>query len=67
VRKALREYAIDPAEAVYVGDAMSDYTAARSNCVRFIARVSGSQALFDGIDCVKLKDLKGLEEAIRGL
>lgn len=52
-----------PAEAIFVGDALSDRAAAVANGVRFVARVEGT-LVFEGIDCVKIADLTGLATAI---
>ena len=53
-----------PFEAVYIGDALSDYKAASRSSIHFIARISGDPALFDGVQCTRLPDLKDLEKAI---
>ena len=60
VRKILREENILPRNTVYVGDAMSDYLAAKDNGVKFIARIKGNEEIFMGIDCLKIEDLSGL-------
>jgi len=70
-RDAVREILIKeksaPSEVLYVGDALSDYKAARDNKVNFIARISGNDFVFKGIECVSVKDLTGLDEAISEL
>ncbi|MBI4833577.1 MAG: HAD family hydrolase [Planctomycetes bacterium] len=61
VRDIIVKESIKPSETVYVGDALSDYSAAENNAVKFIARMtSDNKHLFDKIDCVKIKDLSGL-------
>jgi phosphoglycolate phosphatase-like HAD superfamily hydrolase len=66
VKAVLEKLGIPAGEALYVGDAMSDLEAARSNGVHFIARVYKVDAVFSGTDCVKMKDLRGLNEALSG-
>jgi phosphoglycolate phosphatase-like HAD superfamily hydrolase len=46
-----------PGSALYVGDAISDYMAAKNNSVIFIARISDGDSIFSGIDCRKVRDL----------
>ncbi len=64
VKDVLEKNHISAREAVYVGDALSDYTAAAGHGVRFIARVRGDEAVFSGIDCVKINDLVDLKGTI---
>ena len=65
VKTILVKENIDPCNAVYVGDAMSDYLAAKENRVAFIARViSDNSLIFKDLDCIKLNDLMNLKEAI---
>lgn len=50
---------------VYIGDALSDYEAAKSNGVAFLARITDdNRALFESCACLKLKDLVNLKQAI---
>lgn len=44
-------------QAVFVGDAPNDYEAAQRTGIRFIARTKENESLFNGIECVKVKDL----------
>lgn len=60
VKEILLSYELEPAQAVYVGDALSDYNAARENGVHFVARIKGNEALFQGIDCPRIADLTQL-------
>lgn len=60
VKRILREENISPLNTLYIGDAMSDYLAAKDNGVRFIARIKDNEDIFAGIDCLKVKDLSGL-------
>lgn len=68
VRKILQRDKNLPSSAVYVGDAISDYEAAKDNAVQFIARIIDNEDLFMDKDCFKIKDLtdlKGLIDNIR--
>lgn len=47
-------------EAVYVGDALADYEAAKTNGVNFIARCVQENYMFNAVDCPKLADLTQL-------
>jgi HAD superfamily hydrolase (TIGR01549 family) len=65
VREMLARDNTAPCKAVYVGDAMSDYLAAKENKVFFIARVTEDNSrIFKDLDCTKLNDLANLKEAI---
>jgi len=64
VRQALLENNIASGDAVYIGDAMSDYKAAKDNGVYFIARIYGDKKIFSGIDCLTIDDLSGLENML---
>jgi HAD superfamily hydrolase (TIGR01549 family) len=48
-------------KVVYIGDALSDYEAARANSVIFIARINNNVSNFDNMDCLKVKDLANLK------
>lgn len=61
VRETLGKEQIEPDNAVFVGDAMSDYWAAKDNGVNFIARINNNEALFHDIECLKIKDLTELK------
>ncbi|MDD5173447.1 MAG: HAD hydrolase-like protein [Candidatus Omnitrophica bacterium] len=67
VRRTLREENILPGNTVYVGDAMSDYLAAKDNGVKFIARINENKEIFAGIDCLKIADLSGLTPLLASL
>jgi phosphoglycolate phosphatase-like HAD superfamily hydrolase len=67
VREILDTHGIDPGAAVYVGDAMSDYSAASANSVPFIARVRGDIEVFNGVNCIKIPDLTELPQALESL
>ena len=59
---------IDPCNAVYVGDAMSDYLAAEENRVAFIARVTkDNNSLFKDLNCIKLNNLVDLKDTINSI
>lgn len=64
VRQILERENISTQETVYIGDSMSDYSAARSNLVPFIARIHNNAFVFKTINCVSLPDLEGLDEII---
>lgn len=65
VREMLTRENIDPCNAVYVGDAMSDYLAAKENKLVFIARVTNDNSrIFKDLDCIKLNNLMNLKETI---
>ncbi len=56
---------LSPQSFVYIGDAMSDYLAAKENKVAFIARVPNDNSqIFKDSDCIKLNDLMNLKDAI---
>lgn len=67
VREALRIEGIGAQSAVYVGDALSDFWAADSNNVKFIARIHDNENIFQDIDCLKVKDLRGIEAILANL
>ena len=60
VRDILLEEKFESISAVYIGDAMSDYIAATDNSVKFIARINDNGDIFKDVDCIKVKDLTGL-------
>ncbi|MFH1593908.1 MAG: HAD-IA family hydrolase [Candidatus Omnitrophota bacterium] len=64
VRSIIKKEGIEPARAVYIGDAISDYRAAQENAARFIAKINDNGSIFAGIDCVKVKDLKNLKQIL---
>lgn len=60
--------ALSPQSFVYIGDTLSDYEAAKSNNVAFIARITNdNHTLFEDLDCLKLKDLMNLKEALNSI
>jgi HAD superfamily hydrolase (TIGR01549 family) len=68
VKTILVKENIDPCNAVYVGDAMSDYLAAKENNVAFIARVTNdNNSLFRDLGCIKLNSLAALEDIINSI
>ncbi|MDD5310599.1 MAG: HAD family hydrolase [Candidatus Omnitrophica bacterium] len=67
VKDILSGNRLSPGEAVYVGDAMSDYSAAKDNGVRFIARINGNTGIFAAVDCLKINDLSGLSSILGSL
>ncbi|MCX5782680.1 MAG: HAD-IA family hydrolase [Elusimicrobia bacterium] len=67
VRITLQEERIVPEDSLYVGDARSDYEAAKESRVHFAALVSQKDTIFNRIDCVKLNDLVHFEKEIKKL
>ena len=67
VKDILVKEAIEPANAVYIGDALSDYIAARDNSVNFIARINKNESIFINSNCLKIKDLMNLDSMIETL
>ena len=65
VKTILSRERLLPSEVVFVGDALSDYRAARATKVHFIARIEGEGKMFRRVRCIKIKDLRGLTRAIR--
>lgn len=57
---------LSPQFFVYVGDAISDYEAAKANNVNFIARMNDS-VTFPGINCIKINDLTVLSKILEKL
>ena len=64
VREILDVHCLKPDEVIFVGDAMSDYQAASENSIRFIARIHDNEAIFKGIECIKIMDLTDLGRII---
>jgi len=62
VKKALKKYKKN--ELVYLGDALSDYQAAKINSIDFIARIHDNTDIFRGIDCYRIKDLTELKNML---
>ncbi len=56
---------LDPKVILFIGDAQSDYQAAMDNHIHFIARVH--DAVFDDIDCLKIKDLREINQLIKSI
>lgn len=53
-----------PTNTVYIGDALSDYEAAKAHGIPFIARINDNAGIFDSIDCPKIRDLTHLYQWI---
>jgi phosphoglycolate phosphatase-like HAD superfamily hydrolase len=64
VKNILLKVRINSDEALYVGDAMSDYIAAGENGVNFVARIIDNEHIFKNIDCPKIKDMRQLKKVI---
>lgn len=66
VSSIMEEYGLLSDEVIYVGDAWSDFEAARSNGVHFVARVTADTDVFRDISCEKLCDLTELKRVVEG-
>mgnify|MGYP001568335834 CR=1 FL=1 len=65
VKTILSANALKPEDAAYIGDAMSDYEAAKSNGVAFVARITEDNSLlFKDINCLRTNDLRNLHDTI---
>jgi len=65
VRTILNNNGLSPEDVVYIGDALSDYLAAKENKVVFIARLTGdNETLFKDMDCIKIENLENLQHII---
>lgn len=67
VKKTLLKEAIGSHETVYVGDAMSDFLAAKENLVTFIARINNNESIFANMECLKINDLTKLVDIIKDI
>ena len=67
VKDILTKEDISSDGAVYIGDAISDYIAARDNSVNFIARINKNESIFINSNCLKIKDLMNLDSMIETL
>lgn len=66
LRKLIDEHKINPKEAIFFGDAKSDYQAAKENKVRFIRIVRGKESELYGLSSMpKLKDFNLLENNLK--
>lgn len=65
VRDILRKENVKPCNTAYIGDALSDFNAARDNSVHFIARINNNEIIFDSIPCTKMRDLSHLNTIIK--
>jgi len=66
-RQSLESCACTGREALFVGDARSDYDAAMANGMWFVGRDSGGDVVFEGLNCQVLPDLTALEDTIVAL
>lgn len=64
IRHIMKNHGLTTNEVIFIGDAVSDYSAARASKVNFIARIINDRDIFKSIDCVKVKDLTGIEAVI---
>jgi phosphoglycolate phosphatase-like HAD superfamily hydrolase len=54
-------------ETLFIGDALSDYNAARINGIQFIARTRGDVDIFKEVDCRKISDFSNFLNIVREL
>lgn len=65
VRTILFTYDLKPDNVIYIGDAISDYEAAKENNVAFIVRIThNNNLLFKTVNCTKIQDLQNLRITI---
>ena len=64
VKEILISKNIKPINSLFIGDALSDYNAAMANCIKFVARINNNESLFDGINCLKIKNLVNLKSIV---
>jgi len=64
IREIIISENIKPSESLYIGDAISDYMAARDNAINFVARINNNESIFTDINCPKIANLKNLEKII---
>ena len=68
VRKIICDNKLKSSEIVYIGDASSDFKAAKANSIYFIARIyQGNEDIFKNIDCIKIDNLLALDAVIADL
>jgi len=67
VKKILQGEDISPGNALYIGDAMSDYLAAKDNRVKFIARIKDNKDIFNKMECLELNDFSELPSILATL
>lgn len=64
VRNIITSSRLNGDECLYVGDALSDYKAAKENDVHFIARTIPDEKIFNNINCIKISDLDNLNDLV---
>lgn len=64
-REIMSTYGYKNTEMVFVGDAVSDYEAARLNDIRFIARVNSNEVELRDKECLKVPDLTNLIDYLK--
>ena len=68
VRSILSSHRLVASQVLFVGDAMSDYRAAKETGIHFVARGSSNRReLWDDIGVEMLEDLQGLQEVVTKL
>jgi len=67
VGEVIKDYGLSPGESVYIGDALSDFEAAKRNSVKFIARIAGNQQIFRDSPCLKIEDLRKLQDLLESI
>ena len=68
VMSILKKNQFTEKEVVYIGDALSDYNAAKGNGVHFVGRRTSDKIdLFDKVSCPVIDDLKELYDEIKAI
>lgn len=67
VAEILADECLSAGEVLYVGDAIADYEAAIANGVHFVARCNQTNHVFDGVSCIKIKDLNMLCSVVNNM
>jgi HAD superfamily hydrolase (TIGR01549 family) len=65
IKEIMESYRLLPQEVVFIGDALSDYQAAKINGVNFIVRKVPKENFFENIDCEKINNLTTLSRALK--
>ncbi|MFA5148731.1 MAG: HAD-IA family hydrolase [Candidatus Omnitrophota bacterium] len=67
VKEIIAKQGVEAGEVLYAGDAMSDYNAAKGSSANFVAVAEEDSPVFSGVDCLKIRDLKGFDKLVRSL
>ena len=64
VKHIVMSHEIIRGEIIYIGDALSDYQAAKDNSIKFIARINNNKSIFADVDCLRIADLTDLNSIL---